>query len=86
MVDTFSLNVSSHSDTDLPLWVASRLLHCNMGTSAIWELIPITQKSDVLMGESFGRTRPKAALHQALINPVRTNRNGVVVCFWLLFW
>ena len=29
-----------------------------MSMSAIREVIPITQKADVLAGESFGRTRP----------------------------
>ena len=38
-----------------------------MERSAIWELIPITQKADVLVEESFGRTRPVPAHDQVSI-------------------
>ena len=42
--------------------VGSCLVQCNMERSAIWGLIPITQKADVLVGESFGRTRPEPVI------------------------
>ena len=40
------------------------LMQCNMEKSAIWEMIPITQEADVLVEESFGRTRPTRDIHR----------------------
>lgn len=43
---------------DLPLGVGYCFVQCSIVTSAIWEMIPNTQKADVPVEESFGRTRP----------------------------
>jgi hypothetical protein len=44
----------------LYIGVGTGLLQCNMGRSAIWEMIPITQKANVKIDERNARSRPGA--------------------------
>jgi hypothetical protein len=61
------------------VWVGNRLMHCNMGTSAIWEMIFITwvSRHPDQRGECL---KPARSGHlENNNNPVRANRDGVEI-------
>ena len=44
-----------------------------------------SHKADHQVAESYSRSRPKADLHQTLINPARADRNGAASRVFLLY-